>query len=85
MNGSARSLLHSLKDCLVKRFSPALFLILLALASRSATAQKTPTLPSLTTEVAFPNLQFDRPVSLDAPNDDSNLLFVVEQHQAKIW
>ncbi len=42
-------------------------------------------LPKLRTEVAFPNLKFDRPVALDYPRDDSNLLFVVEQHQAKIF
>lgn len=41
-------------------------------------------LPKLKTEVAFPNLQFDRPVVLAYPNDESNLLFVVEQHQARI-
>jgi len=43
------------------------------------------TLPKLSTKVAFPNLRFDRPVALDYPNDDSHLLFVVEQHVAKIW
>ena len=42
-------------------------------------------LPALTTRVAFPNLKFDRPVALAYPDDGSNLLFVVEQHQAKIW
>src|SRR5262249_48911643 len=42
-------------------------------------------LPELSTEVAFKNLKFDRPVSMDYPNDGSNLLFVVEQHQAKVW
>jgi glucose/arabinose dehydrogenase len=42
-------------------------------------------LPKLATEVAFPNLRFDRPVTLAYPDDGSNLLFVVEQHQAKIW
>lgn len=30
-------------------------------------------------EVAFPNLNFTRPVDLQHPNDDSNRLFVVEQ------
>ena len=84
MQGLAWSLPHSLEDRLVNRISPALF-ILLALASQNATAQKTTAPPKLATEVAFPNLQFDRPVSLDAPNDDKNLLFVVEQHQGKIW
>jgi glucose/arabinose dehydrogenase len=42
-------------------------------------------LPKLQTEVAFPNLRFDRPVALDHPRDGSNLLFVVEQHQARVW
>ncbi|HEV3165179.1 MAG TPA: PQQ-dependent sugar dehydrogenase [Isosphaeraceae bacterium] len=43
------------------------------------------TLPKLATEVAFKNLQFDRPVVMAAPKDDKNLLFILEQHQAKIW
>jgi glucose/arabinose dehydrogenase len=42
-------------------------------------------LPKLATEVAFPNLRFDRPVALAYPEDGGNLLFVVEQHQAKVW
>ena len=41
-------------------------------------------LPKLKTEVAFPNLSFDRPVAMAYPNDGSNLLFVVEQHQARV-
>ena len=41
-------------------------------------------LPKLKPEVAFPNLKFDRPVALAYPNDGKNLLFVVEQHVAKI-
>jgi glucose/arabinose dehydrogenase len=44
-----------------------------------------PALPSLATELAFPNLKFDRPVTLAYPDDGSNRLFVLEQHQAKIW
>jgi glucose/arabinose dehydrogenase len=36
-------------------------------------------LPKLKTEVAFPNLKFNRPVSLAEPGDGSGLLFVVEQ------
>jgi glucose/arabinose dehydrogenase len=36
-------------------------------------------LPRLKTEVAFPNLKFNRPVVLADPGDGSNLLFVVEQ------
>jgi glucose/arabinose dehydrogenase len=55
----------------------------LALASpRAATAAD---LPRLATEVAFPNLRFDRPVVLAYPDDGSHLLFVVEQHQKKIY
>lgn len=42
-------------------------------------------LPKLVTEVAFPNLTFDRPVVLTYPKDDSGLLFVVEQHTARIF
>jgi glucose/arabinose dehydrogenase len=42
-------------------------------------------LPRLTTQVAFPNLQFDRPVALAYPDDGSNRLFIIEQHLAKIW
>ncbi len=41
-------------------------------------------LPKLTTEVAFPNLKFNRPVALAYPNDGSNLLFVNEQHEGTI-
>jgi glucose/arabinose dehydrogenase len=43
------------------------------------------TLPKMATEVAFPNLTFDRPLALESPRDGSDLLFVVEQHQARIW
>ena len=42
-------------------------------------------LPDLATEVAFPNLTFDRPVALAYPDDGSELMFVNEQHQAKVW
>lgn len=48
-------------------------------------AGQPPKLPILTTSVAFPNLRFDRPVALAYPDDGSGLLFVVEQHAAKIW
>jgi glucose/arabinose dehydrogenase len=41
-------------------------------------------LPELGTAVAFPNLKFDRPVALAYPEDESDLLFVVEQHTATI-
>jgi hypothetical protein len=50
-----------------------------------AVAQDSAPLPKLATAVAFPNLKFDRPVALAYPQDGRNLLFVVEQHQAKIW
>lgn len=49
-----------------------------------AMAQQQRTVPSLSTVVAFPNLKFSRPVTLAYPNDDRNLLFVVEQHEARI-
>jgi glucose/arabinose dehydrogenase len=42
-------------------------------------------LPALATRVAFPNLQFDRPVVLAYPEDGGDRCFVVEQHTAKIW
>ena len=61
--------------------------VLAALAGRG-TAQEGVTsagLPKMTTEVAFKGLRFDRPVVMAYPDDGSNLLFVVEQHQAKIW
>ena len=50
-----------------------------------ARAQESSPLPALSTEVAFPNLKFDRPVSLAYPDDGSNLLFVEEQHATRIW
>jgi len=45
----------------------------------------TQSLPALATKVAFPNLQFDRPVAFAYPDDGGNLLFVVEQFTATIW
>jgi glucose/arabinose dehydrogenase len=44
----------------------------------------TQSLPALATKVAFPNLQFDRPVAMAYPDDGGNLLFVAEQHAATI-
>lgn len=41
-------------------------------------------LPQMRTEIAFPHLQFDRPVTLAYPNDGSNLLFICEQHAARV-
>ena len=61
------------------------FLSLTALSQVLAASDDAKPLPKLKTEVAFPNLKFDRPVAMDYPRDGSNLLFVVEQHQAKIW
>ncbi len=62
-----------------------LFLMAAALTPTLAIAQVSPPLPELTTVVAFPNLKFDRPVAMAHPNDGSNLLFINEQHQAKVW
>jgi glucose/arabinose dehydrogenase len=68
----------------------SLFLAALVVAAApKAQAQSEPTaskdLPKLATEVAFPNLRFDRPVTLAYPEDGRGLLFVLEQHQAKVW
>jgi glucose/arabinose dehydrogenase len=53
---------------------------------RPAAAQDSgKSLPRLEVQVAFPNLRFDRPVAMADPGDGSNRLFVVEQHQAKVW
>jgi glucose/arabinose dehydrogenase len=52
---------------------------------RADASSKSFRLPALATEVAFPWLRFDRPVALAYPDDDSRLLFVVEQHAARIW
>ncbi|WP_422923004.1 PQQ-dependent sugar dehydrogenase [Singulisphaera sp. PoT] len=58
---------------------------MLAAPTLDAAEPEAPALPKLSTKVAFPNLKFERPVSLDYPNDGSNLLFVIEQHDAKVW
>ncbi len=42
-------------------------------------------IPELFVDVAFPKLQFDKPVALAYPDDGRHLLFVNEQHQAKVW
>jgi len=67
----------------VRRVLPTAFLALTAIAP--TLAQDATPLPKLATEVAFPKLKFDRPVVLAYPDDGRNLLFVNEQHQAKIW
>jgi glucose/arabinose dehydrogenase len=60
--------------------------LVLALAPTApAVAQQGQGLPQLATAVAFPNLKFDRPVVLAYPKDGKGLLFVVEQHAAKVW
>jgi glucose/arabinose dehydrogenase len=71
----------------VPKAFPTALVVLTALVPAPAGAQgpAPAPLPKLATEVAFPNLKFDRPVTLAYPDDGSNLLFVVEQHQAKIW
>ncbi len=67
-------------------FAPRIALTLtLALAATIAPASADDGLPQLTTRVAFPNLRFDRPVAMAYPRDGSNLLFVAEQHQGKVW
>lgn len=71
---------------LLPRYTAPIALTIAALiAPSSARAQGgDAALPTLKTVVAFPKLTFDRPVALAYPNDGSNLLFVVEQHKAKI-
>ncbi len=54
------------------------------LESQAIALPQEDSVPQLTTEVAFPNLRFIRPVELTYPEDQSDLLFVVEQHRAKI-
>jgi quinoprotein glucose dehydrogenase len=68
----------------VIKFSLTLGVGLGALFASSAAAQQVAPLPKLATAVAFPNLKFDRPVAMDYPSDGSNLLFVAEQHVARI-
>jgi glucose/arabinose dehydrogenase len=69
----------------VKYGLPIALSTLAALAGPLPAAETDATLPKLATHVAFPNLRFDRPVAMAYPGDGSNRLFVVEQHQAKIW
>ncbi len=59
--------------------------VILSASAGVLPAAESPTLPKLATRVAFPNLRFDRPVAMAYPDDGSNRLFVVEQHQARIW
>ena len=69
----------------VKSGLPTALLALAALTGPLPAADTSGALPKLVTQVAFPNLRFDRPVAMAYPDDGSNRLFVVEQHQAKIW
>ncbi len=63
--------------------APALLLAVLASTARAEGPANMP-MPKMRTEVAFPNLTFDRPVALAYPDDASNLLFVTEQHKGTI-
>ncbi len=69
----------------VKSGLPTALLALAALTGPLPAADTSGALPKLVTQVAFPNLRFDRPVAMAYPDDGSNRLFVVEQHQAKVW
>ncbi len=64
---------------------PSALLALLSLPLSVSAADESSALPRLATRVAFPNLRFDRPVAMAYPDDGSNRLFVVEQHQARIY
>src|SRR5438270_13187788 len=56
---------------------PIALTLVLAISAASAHAEPPSTaLPELTTELAFPNLKFARPVTLAYPDDGRNLLFV---------
>jgi len=68
------------------RLSPRVLLarLLPALLVASLGSTALADLPRLKTEVAYPNLKFDRPVAMDYPDDGSDLLFVVEQFKATI-
>jgi glucose/arabinose dehydrogenase len=69
----------------VKSGLPTALLALAALTCPLSAAEPSAALPKLTTQVAFANLHFDRPVAIAYPDDASNRLFVVEQHQSRIW
>ncbi len=64
---------------------PTALLACLAISTPLKAAEPSSALPKLATRVAFPNLTFDRPVAMACPDDASNRLFVVEQHQSKVW
>lgn len=70
------------------RMPRCIFLFALALTlivGRSSTLAQDGSLPELKTEVAFSKLQFDRPVAMAYPNDGSNILFIAEQHRARVF
>ncbi len=69
----------------MKSALPTALLALAAFTGPLPAAEKSGALPKLTTQVAFPNLRFDRPVAMAYPDDGSNRLIVIEQHQAKVW
>jgi glucose/arabinose dehydrogenase len=69
----------------VKRAFPSVLFIVIAINPALRGADKTSPLPKLATQVAFPNLKFDRPVAMAYGDDGSNRVFVAEQHQAKVW
>src|SRR3954467_15122228 len=62
----------------------AIAALIAALPAPAPAQEPDAALPKMTTEVAFPKLSFDRPVAMAYPNDGSNRLCVVEQHQARI-
>ncbi len=76
-----RGLLAAIVIAALTQNTPAAAQTKKAAGKKAATAS----LPVLGTAVAFPNLRFDRPVSMADPADGSNLLFIVEQHTATIW
>ncbi|WP_337173824.1 PQQ-dependent sugar dehydrogenase [Paludisphaera sp.] len=66
--------------------TPTLVAAALAACLAVGTAAAQPAeLPKVDTQVAYPNLKFDRPVALDYPREDPGRYYVAEQHQAKIW
>ncbi|MDX2035527.1 MAG: PQQ-dependent sugar dehydrogenase [Isosphaeraceae bacterium] len=58
---------------------PSTLAITGAILSVFSSVAEAQSLPQLKTEVAFPNLQFTRPVAFADPNDGSNLFYVNEQ------
>jgi glucose/arabinose dehydrogenase len=69
----------------LRRGAASAVVVLVAGWSALPLPAQTDPFPQLATQVAFPNLKFDRPVTLAYPEDGSNRLFVVEQHTARIY